>query len=335
MDFERYFTIHEQDLKEVDEYSNEWEHPGDAAHETSQQTGQLQIYIEDSLTSYILDLQPGRHRPQVDDNLMKPLPPVPEEPEASSMPMLGRESTSPLQRRPRVGGSRLVATDNRQTSNGCSRALKHSVSTPVMEGMSLWPKAHPCDFHKTGRTSAITLQRHIDSANDTDFESLHSQESCDLDRWANEVYGPQDIAMTSLREKRLGVTPTSPIFEHRKESMSRVTNSQPSKPYPDSAYCSSTSASSYTDHNRPISYSTSDILADYSERAESVDTGATSFFDAYDDGEEPKCASEKSHPSKKLWRKMAVSLRTARGKLSVPQRKTSGLPPIDVPMIIT
>ena len=332
MDFDRYFTIHEQDLRDADESSGDWDTPGDASHETNPPTCRLKICVEDSLTEYISSLHSNRHHEHMDEHLMKPLPPVPEEPETGLLPLLASQETAPLQRRPRVGRTRITDTDDRRTSSVGSSTMQHSASPQTKQHLSLWPKAHAVDMNTTGRTSAVLLQRHIDNSYHADFESPHSKESCDLDQWANDIYGPQGNAMTSLRDKRRGVSPKSPMVDQHREPMPTPPKSRLSKSYQESTYCSSTSASSYTDHERASSYSASDILADYSERGRSEDTEATSFFDSDDSDEEPKSTAEKRVPAKKLWRKMASSLRPSKSKTSL---RRSGMPPIDVPMILT
>jgi len=182
-------------------------------------------------------------------------------------------------------------------------------------------------MRKAGQTSAVILQRHIDSSFHPNFESLDSKESCDLDQWANDIYGPQDSAMTSLRDQRHGMSPKMPTTVRRRGSISETARSPMCKPSQARTYCPSTSASSYTDHERTSCYSPSDILSDYSERGRSEDTNATSFFDSSDEDEEPERATEKRSPAKKFWQKMASSLRPTKSNASM---RRPGTPSIDL-----
>jgi hypothetical protein len=330
MDFDRYFVIYDEDLQDADESICEWEDLGDTNHKTSHQTYRIQICIEDRLQNYISKLHSNRHQTQMDEHLTKPLPPVPEEPEAGSMPIPAIQNAAPLRRRPRAGSTTTAGTDNRPMSICESFAPERPASSYHDRPLSLWPKAHASDMRKAGRTSAIILQRHIDSSYHPNFESLHSKESCDLDQWANDIYGPQDTAMTSLRDKRRGVSPNIPATEYYREPIPMFTKGTLSKSYQDSTHRSSTSAGSYTDHERNSSYSScspSGTLTEYSDRGRSEDTNATSFFDLSDEDEESECTSEKRSPAKTFWRKMASSLRPTKSNASM---RRPGMPEIDL-----
>ena len=317
MDFERYFTISEQDLHNASYSSSGWEHSSDPYHKPNGQIGRPQIRLEDNPADRISSSQTKRYLVPVET---KPLPPVPEELEAVSLS--ASQNVAPPRRHPKIGGTKIAGADTRQRSlrRGSGSSSGSSASSPTDQHLSLWPKTHPSDVRKPSRICTITLQGHMDDSSDNlDFESLQSKECCDLEQWAVDFYGPQECIMTSLRDNRRGVSPKSLPKEHRRDLMPIVTKSPVAKQHPDSAYCSSTSACS-TDNEHTSPNSTSDPLdigADYSERGRSEDTAATSFFDDDvddDDEEEPKCLAGKKPPAKKFWQKMASSLRSPKTK---------------------
>jgi hypothetical protein len=320
MDFDRYFTVNEQDLHNASYSSGDWEYSDDASHE---QTGHLQIRLEDSLTDHLSTSSTSRHRPQVE---AKPLPPVPEEPEAVSLSKPRSQTAAPLKRHPKASATKIAGTDSRQKNprrgSGSSSECSPSQQTA---NLSLWPKTG--DARKPSRICTVAMQRRVDeSFYHPDFESPHSRENCDLDQWAIDIYGPQDCAMTSLRDKRRAVSPKSPLLVHHKEQMPAINKSPRVKQYTDSAYCSSISASS-THSISPNS--PPDTAADDSERGRSEDTAPASFFED-DETEESKCFSEVRPPAKKFWRKMASSLRPTKSKSNLRAQSTS---PVGMPMI--
>lgn len=315
MDFDRYFTVNEQDLHNASCSSDDWDH-------SDEHTGRLQIRLEDSLTDRISTSPTNRQRTQLD---AKPLPPVPEEPEAASLPKPATRTTAPARRHPSVAGIKIASTDSRQRSSPRSSGSISdcSASPPTDHHLSLWPTTHPSDVRKPSRICTTTMQRQVDdSSYHPDFESLHSKEMSDLDQWAIDIYGPQDCAMTSLRDKRRGVSPISPLMAHHKEQMPAINKSPRVKQYPDSAYCSSTSAYS-TDNEHSTS------PTDDSERGRSEDRAPVSFFED-DANDESKCLSEVRPPAKKFWRKMASSLRSTKSKSSL---RGSGDSSASMPMI--
>lgn len=301
MDFDRYFTVNEQDLHNASNSHGDWEH-------SDEQTARLQIRLEDSLTDNMSTSPPTRQRAQVDAKL---LPPVPEEPESASLPMPSSRTTAPARRHPKATATRIPETDGRQRSprRGSGSSPECSPKQRTDQHLSLWPKTHPSQVRQPSRVCTITLQQNIDdSSYHPDFDSPHSQESCDLAHWAIDFYGPQDCAMTSLRDKRRGVSPKSSLLARHKEQMPTVTKSPALKNYADSAYCSSNSASS-TDNERSTSpTSPSDTPTSDFERGKSEDPAPASFFED-DAGERPQ--------TKKFWRKMASSLRPTRSKTNL------------------
>ena len=324
MDFDRYFVIHEQDWQDIDGTSSDWEDLGASNHETSQ-TCRIQICIEDRLTDYISNLYPDRHQTHMEEHVTKPLPPVPEEHEAGSLPALASRNAARLRRRPTVSKTTNASSDERPTSSYNSSTAERPVSPFNDRRLSLWPRAHASDMRKAAQTSAITLQRHIDGSYHPNFESLDSKESSDLDQWANEVYGPQDSPMTALRR---GEFPNIPTMEHQRAPTPISTRNIIRKQYHDSTYCSSISTGSYTDHERHSSYSTTDGYHDYIERGKSEDTNATSFFDTSDDDEqESEYTLEKRNLAKKFWQRMASSLRPTKSSASM--RRTD-MPELDL-----
>lgn len=362
MDFDLYFTIREQDLQDEDETYCEREEMEITARGPCLQAGHLSSCIEDSLTEYISDLRPGPPQNHKGEQLMKPLPPIPEEPKAIPRSLSDAEHTTPrfdsetrsssepsqflratdesdkpsLQRRSRVTRSRSLNTINQRISSPLSASTGRPCPTQASKNISLWPNPHVSDTRKDSQASIITPQRHIDSPSDPDFDSLHSQESCDLDRWASDIYGPQDSTMTSLRDKRRAMVPSAAsTTKYTVEPLPIVRKGPISKPHQDSAYCSSISASSCTDRDRNSSNTMSELLAEYTEQWRLQDTETTSFFDSGDDEKLSNRTLEKRPPIKKLWRKVAISLQTAKGRFPRPQTKTSGMAPVDVPMILT
>lgn len=321
MDFDRYFTVNEQDLHNASYSSNDWECP-------DEQTCRLQIRLEDSLADHISTSPSTRQRAQLD---AKPLPAVPEEPEVVSLPKPARQAAAQPRRHPKAGPTKVPSTDSRQKSprRGSGSSSECSPTQHTDQHLSLWPRSHPSNVRKPSRICTITTQRHVgDGSYHPDFESLHSQESCDLDRWAIDIYGPPDCVMTSLRDKRRGVSPKSPLLAQHREQMPTVTKSSRVKHYPDSAYCSSTSASSTDNEHSTSPNSPSDTPTDESERGKSEDTAPASFFED-DDNEDSKCLVG-PQPAKKFWRKMASSLRPIKSKTNL---RGSSVSPTGMPMI--
>lgn len=361
MDFALYFTIREEELHDGEEPDYNSAQLGDAHNRSGLPTGCVEICLEDNLTEYIANLESRQRRTHMDEQLMKPLPPIPEEPRPDSQSIFGKEDMTiqldntdrsqsepsrgpttthepcltPLQRRARAARKPSTTTVKRVPS--MDAIVEHPYPMPTDKNLSLWPKPHACDVHQSHRISTNVLQHHryIDSKSANDFDSLHSKESCDLDRWASEVYGPHESAMTSLRNKRRDISPRQASTDSSQETVSTTNKHQVSMSYQDSAYCSSTSASIHTDRDRNSSTSMSDLLAEYTDQWRSQDTETASFFDPYDDDEKSTRTSQKALPAKKLWRKMAISLRTAKERLPGPPTRTSGMPPVDVPMILT
>lgn len=341
MDYDLYFTILKQDLQDDDETSRERERVERANHGPGLEAGCLSIRIEEDLSEYISSLGLCRARIQVEENLNKPLPVSPEEPKASSKSMIGEHNAayqqrrrdkslpepsrclkatdesdnSPRQRHPRASKTRPVGIINKQTSTVQGAAVERPCPTRTDRNLSLWPKPHAYDIRKDRQTSAVTPQRHVDSSCNADLDSLHSEESCDVERWAREIYGPQDGLMTSLRDKRRVVSPRNASAEYSVDPVAMVNIHKASKAYADSAYCSSTSTGSYIDRDRTSSNSMSELLAEYAEQWRLQDLQATTFFDSDDDGNKSKRASENRPPANTLWRKM---LRSAKGKLAGP-----------------
>ena len=312
MDFDRYFTVNEQDLHNASDFDGDWEH-------SDEQTARFQIRLEDSLIDHISTSPSTRQRLQLES---KPLPPVPEEPEAALEPMPNSQIAAPSRRPPKALATRIPGTDGRQRSprRGSGSSSECSPTQCTDQHLSLWPKTYPVDVRKPSRICTITLQQIVDgSSYHPDFDSPHSQESCELEQWATDIYGPQDCAMTSLRDKRRGVSPKSSLEAHYKEQMPTVTKSPIFKNYADSAYCSSTRSSS-TDNERSISpTSLSDTPTSDFERAKPEDPTPASFFE--DDGRPP---------AKKFWRKMASSLRPGKRKMNL---RGSDASPNGMPMI--
>jgi hypothetical protein len=192
-------------------------------------------------------------------------------------------------------------------------------------------------MRKAGRTSAVTLQRYIDSAYDPDFDSLHSEETSDLDRWASELYGPQDVVMTSLRAPRSNMSLRNVSNELVKAPVTIDNDNRTSRLYQDSTYCSSTSASSYKEDNCTSSENMPAVLAAYSEQWRLQDTETTSFFDFRNDDDASRSASlsVKRPLAKRLWRRMAssLSLRASKVMSIWPQIKTLDTSLVDVRII--
>lgn len=106
MDFDRYFTVNEQDLHNASYSSGDWEH-------SAEPTARLQIRLEDSLTDHMSTSPPNRQRAQID---AKPLPAVPEEPEISSSSMHTSKTAAPSKRYPKAVATKIPGADGRQKS---------------------------------------------------------------------------------------------------------------------------------------------------------------------------------------------------------------------------
>jgi hypothetical protein len=341
MDSDIYFTVHDHAFQNEDEtLSDEWERVEETDH--GPQTVCLPIYIKDSLTEHISSLELYRPRTQ-EERLTKPLPPIPEEPKANSQSKSDSRSTirrsrsthmslsrpsqyltsadglniSPLRQRRRVSMAGLTDAVNQQISSTCGTAVEHPLPIRADNNLSSCSNPHTYDMSKAGRTSAVTLQRYIDSAHEPDFDSLHSEETSDLDRWASELYGPQDCVMTSLRAPRSAVSLRKVGTEHYKAPLAIDNNNRTSRLYQDSTYCSSTSTSSYKEDDRTCSESMSGVLAAYSKQWRLQDTETTSFFDFRndDDASRSLSLSVKRPSAKRLWRRMASSLSLRAGRV--------------------
>jgi hypothetical protein len=342
MDSDIYFTVHDHAFQNgVETYSDEWERMEEANYGPGLQTVHLPICIEGGLTGHILSLDLDQPRTQTEERLTKPLPPIPEEPKANSRPSnrntirrssstcvpLSRPSryltsadglsTSPLQHRRSSSMSGLMDSANPKVSSTCGTTLEHSLPTRADDTIPLWSNPNSYDMRKAGRTSAITLQRYIDSAPDPDFDSLHSEETSDLDRWASELYGPLDGVMTSLRAPRSTMSLRNISTDHVKAPVTIDNDNRTSRLYQDSTYCSSTSTSSYKEDDRTSSENMPAVLAAYSEQWRKQDSETTSFFDFRndDDASRSTSLSMKRPSAKRLWRRMASSLSLRTGRI--------------------
>jgi hypothetical protein len=327
MDSDIYFTVHDHAFQNEDETLSD----------------ELPIYIEDSLKEHMTNLELDQLRTQKEERLTKPLPPILEEPKANSRPKpdsrdtirrsrsthmsISRPSqyltsadglfTSSPQHRRRVSMTGITGVVNRPMSSSGSTTVDHPDPFRVDNTLLLWSNPNTYDMRKAGRTSAITLQRYLDSAQEPDFDSLHSEETSDLDRWASELYGPQDCEMTSLRAPRSTLSLRKVNTEHVKAPVTIDDSDRTSRLYQDSTYCSSTSTSSYKEDDRTSSESMSGVLADYSKQWRLQDTETTSFFDFRndDDASRSLSLSVKRPSAKRLWRRMASSLSLRSGRV--------------------
>jgi hypothetical protein len=337
MDSDIYFTVHDYAFQsEVETYSHEWERMEEANYGPGRQTVRLPIYIQDGLTEHISSLEFNEPRTQKEERLTKPLPPIPEETKANSRPKPGDRNTirrfsstciplsrpsryltsadgvsvSPLQHRRTSSMNGITDSINQKMTSTCGTTLEHSLPLRADNNLPSWSNPYAHDMRKAGRTSAVTLQRYIDSAYDPDFDSLHSEETSDLDRWASELYGPQDVVMTSLRAPRSNMSLRNVSNELVKAPVTIDNDNRTSRLYQDSTYCSSTSASSYKEDNCTSSENMPAVLAAYSEQWRLQDTETTSFFDFRNDDDASRSASlsVKRPLAKRLWRRMASSL---------------------------
>jgi hypothetical protein len=360
MDRDLYFTIHGNEFQDEDEPYYVLAQMEDANQKSGLQTGFLQIYIEDGLEDYMSDLDWTPYTAQLEEHLVKPLPPIPEEPKARSKSALGFRTTifqsHATDRTQSEPSWSFEAMDDSDTSSlqglrGAPRTKSvdlvkqqmNSIRSPTMDRllpprdnkqMSLWPKPHPSDMKEAIRPSSITHPCHIDRTCDPAFDSLQSEESDDLDRWANEIYGPQDSSMTSLRNKRRTMSSSTASTSHSAEMVAIIRKNTVSSLRPETIYRPSTSAGSYIYHDSISTRRMSGLSTTFSEMGRSGDnisSKAMSFFGFDEENQEPKHASEKRLPANKLWRKVSTTFRNAKDKF--PRGRASS--PLTVPVIST
>lgn len=368
MNFDLYFTVNERDLQDIDDYLFDWAYGEDVDCKVDPHTDYSQIRLEDGVTALDLaSLEPCPLRTRLERSLMKPLPPIPEEAKSNSRSASGsheapaRSETRPglrltpspchsakneiaykasLQRRPRVTRVRQEGSDN------CRPYTTHGVvsgrpcASQASRDLSMSPLNPPSEKQTASKVLDCSQSLQTDKTSNADYDSMHSPETSDLDRWASEMYGAHESTMTALREKRCRrpISNTNVDPERSSEPVPiinkrHVTTSKLERFYG----CSDMSVSSFNDC--ASSYNETTPLVDHSGRPLSHATQAASFFDFNDDDDDDakyQKSRNASHGSAKgVWRKMALSLRTARGKLPASQARSSNLPPIDVPMILT
>lgn len=367
MNFDLYFTVNERDLQAIDDYISDWAHMEHVDYSPERSP----IRTEDSLTdTNLASLQPCPLRTRLERSLMKPLPPIPEDPssQASSRPTSSghdaplhpdirpryRLTPSPspcqsapdeisrtaLQRRPRVNRIPRKCDDKYRSDDSHATEPDHLSATRFDPNISPSSQTRTSGEQSTNKKLDRGLQHWTVKLRDADYDSVHSQETSDLAHWASEMYGSQQGSMTALREKRCR-RPSVDIVHHRHEPVHNVSRS-PAKPSKLERFygCSEASVSSFNDFDSASSYNPTTPLAGPFQRPLSEATEATSFFDFNDDEDEllekrSDSDSRKRFPAKEVWRKMSMSLRTAKGKLPAAQTRSSGLPPIDVAMILT
>lgn len=367
MNFDLYFTVNERDLQAIDDYISDWAHMEHVDYSPERSPTRT----EDSLTDIKLaSLQPCPLRTRLERSLMKPLPPIPEDAssQASSRPTSSSHDTVPrsevrpkyrltpssspcqpttdevyrtaLQRRPRVNRIARKGDDKYRSDDNHAPEPDRLSATRFDPNLSPSSQSVTSAEQPTNKKLDRGLQHWTDKLRDADYDSVHSPETSDLARWASEMYGSQQGSMTALREKRCR-RPSIDIVKHRDEPVHNV-NKSPAKPSKLERFygCSDTSVSSFNDFDGASSYNPTTPLAGSFQRPLSEATEATSFFDFNDDEDEllekrSDPDSRKRFAAKEVWRKMSVSLRAAKGKLPAPQTRSSGLPPIDVAMILT
>ncbi|KAM0715386.1 hypothetical protein Q7P37_008884 [Cladosporium fusiforme] len=288
--------------------------------------------VEDAL--YAANLQPRREKGQLEINLMKPLPVIPEDAVVDSPIVALVEDVTP--RRP----SSVYSSET---------------------NFSHWPNPHATQIHLPKSQEEHTLQiehedaiaRRPSSVYSTDFDSPQSPESDALDYWVNDICMVHDSTMGALREKPF----ERPSLEYRSSSsdwsasmgssdMERRSRSSSIYSVDSSVYSYNSYVKSACVHTRNVS----GVSTVSSKKVRFEETAMLSFFEISDSEEEGEdgereesvgntTARPKSHASKCLRAgrqlgKKALSLRiTTSPKTSESHKKASSMPSSEVPSL--
>jgi hypothetical protein len=263
---------------------------------------------------YDADLASHRHQQQIELNLMKPLPIIPEDDSAAEEPQIAK-STHKSSRRPSSVYSK-EADDRRKK---CRQDTHHAI-----------------------QKASLSLQRLIgddDSRwpSSADFDSPLSSESSALDDWASTICSPTEGSMGSLRNKPYTrkSSSTGSAVSYRSASVGSSVMTGISGSRSSSIYSTDTSVDSYGNsaksvgvHSRNMSAASSSEVKCEEERP------AGSFFEFSDDDEaemESQSQSAMRRDSSassyvRHLRKAALSFRMATSRRAPRQTKTLSTP---------
>ena len=260
---------------------------------------------------YAADLASHRLQRQLELNLMKPLPIIPEDENAVEEPRV------------------LDSVHNRSR-------LPSSVYSNEAE---THPRKSQYDTHHSNQKSGLSLQipakdvgsRRPSSVCHVDFDSPLSSESSALDRWANGLCSPGEASMGSLRSKPFTrkSSSTGSAVSYRSTSVgSSVMAGGRSESRSSSIYSTDTSIGV---HSRSISTTSSKEGLQCEDRDRDRDRPAGSFFDFSDDEEEVEEVSAVRRDSSassyvRQLRKAALSFRMATSRKAPRQAKTLSAP---------
>lgn len=285
--------------------------------------------VEEAL--HAADLQIHRHRTQLEANLMKPLPVIPED----------------------------VGEEPQNARGGYGHARRPSSVYSLELDFSDWPSPHgnqvrlpsgAClENDKLRQANDFAIIRRPSDTYDDDLDSPDSPESCALNCWSTEVCSVQGNTMSSLKQKPFnrpssGTHSAGSGWPSSMGGSSNLTRNSLASSLRSSAdasmYSHKSYAKSFCMHERNASGGSEDS----SRKGRFDDTAVVSFFDFSDDEEEPTgdksgdSASTRSQSSKSKYlkagrqlRKKALSLRIPTSKPSQSQTKAWSMPGREAP----
>lgn len=290
-----------------------------------------------------LGLQPSRATSPAYDMLMKPLPPIPEDVQENRW-MAAREKYRT------IGHNNITPSECRIDAAARSPLRKARPDSRAVPDATAQTNFHTSNFHDTATRNSRPAtsngrphgspRNHINTTSliespsfgridmaSAEFDSVDSRESAELDRWADEIYGCQITAMSSLRRQSYGKS-----FDDT--SMSRTPASESSSDWPDestwsSVYRLSTYSTAHTNTDYSSSKDTREYLRPCSDRELSRDTIPISVFDFSDDEADPLIKSGLRPRALHNWRvnsSPAVNPKTPTRAIETPTAQLEDIP---------
>jgi hypothetical protein len=261
---------------------------------------------------YDADLASHRHRQQMELNLMKPLPIIPEDESAVEEPQIANS---------------IHKSSRRPSSVYSKEADDHS-------------KRSQHDTHHAVQKASLSLQRLIEDddsrwPSSADFDSPLSSESSALDDWASTICSPIENSMGSLRNKPYTrkSSSTGSAVSYRSASVGSSVMAGMSGSRSSSIYSTDTSVDSYGNSAKSVGAHSRNMSAASSSEAKCEEGRPSgSFFEFSDDDEEEmeshsamRRDSSASSYVRHL-RKAALSFRMATSRRAPKQTKTLSTP---------
>ena len=260
---------------------------------------------------YDADLASFRLRQQLELNLMKPLPIIPEDDSAAEEPQISN-STHKSSRRPSSVYSKASETHSERGQHDTHLAVQKASSSlqQLIEDVE---------------------SRRLSSDFVADFDSPLSSESSALDDWAISMCSPTESSMRSLRNKPYTrkSSSTGSAVSYRTASASSSVMAGMSRS--SSIYSTDTSVDSYGNSAKSVGVHSRNVSAASSSEAKCEERPAGSFFEFSDDEEEMESHSAMRRDSSassyvRHLRKAALSFRMATSRRAPKQTKTLSTP---------